>query len=493
MSFSDSASTMTLDVIPDQVDIIISSNLGGGADSFIAATDPNTNFGANPSLLVKSDPNPFIRKTYLKFDLSTVTFGLANAELDLIYEGTNLSAPFSTYNVYGINDGVSGEDWNESSITFNNAPGNQSGIGVNTDVTTFLGNFSFNPNTTPSGTVITFSDPRLTDFLSADSNNIVSLIVTRATLDDSTQSFAAKENPTLDPPRLRLDIVNDPPVAADDNYSVDEDNILTVDDATGVLANDSDIEGDELSVTLASNVSNGALTLNSDGSFEYTPDANFFGTDTFTYEVSDGKGGTDTGTVALTINPVNDTPVAADDNYSVDEDDTLLTGNVLTNDSDPDGDPLIVSAVNGNAADVDTQINLDSGAKLTLNEDGTFSYDPDDLDDDDGTTDSFNYTVSDGNGGSDTATVTVTVTDDDGDDLFSGGEDELLSGLGNNNYAEILSFDSLDESVLYGSSSEYNLEKTNSGNGIFNDRDLISLVQDDIITDLEKDSSLSLF
>ena len=123
------------------------------------------------------------------------------------------------------------------------------------------------------------------------------------------------------------------------------------------------------------------------------------------------------------------------------------------------------------------------------------------MDDDDGTTDLFTYTISDRNGGSDTGTVTVTVTDDDddddddddGDDLFSGGEDEPLSGLGNDNYAEILSFDSLDESVLYGSSSEYNLEETNSGNGIFNDRDLISLVQDDIITDLEKDSSLSLF
>ena len=154
-----------------------------------------------------------------------------------------------------------------------------------------------------------------------------------------------------------------------------------------------------------------------------------------------------------------------------------------------------MSAVNGNAAAVGTQITLDSGAKLTLNVDGTFSYDPDDLDDDDGTTDLFTYTVSDGNGGSDTATVTVTVTDDDnGDDLLKGGDKELLTGLGNENYAEILSFDSLDEldeRVWYGSSSDYNSQVTNLEVSIFNERDLISLVFDDIITAPETDYSFS--
>ena len=147
-------------------------------------------------------------------------------------------------------------------------------------------------------------------------------------------------------------------------------------------------------------------------------------------------------------------PVAVDDFATTDED-TLLTGNVLTNDSDPDRDKLIVSAVNGNAADVGTQIILDSGAKLTLNPDGTFSYDPEELDDENKTNDLFTYTLSDRNGKSDTATVTVTVTDnDDEDDLFRSGKDESFSSLGNDNYAEILSF--------YGSSNFIMLKYTRS-------------------------------
>lgn len=119
----------------------------------------------------------------------------------------------------------------------------------------------------------------------------------------------------------------------------------------------------------------------------------------------------------------NTPPIATADNVMTDED-TLLTGSVFVDngngvDSDADGDPLTVSAVNGNAANVGTEITLASGALLTLNSEGSFSYDPnaqfESLNDGETDTDSFTYTISDGNGGTDTATVNVTIeglTDD---------------------------------------------------------------------------------
>ncbi|MBN9672984.1 Ig-like domain-containing protein [Roseibium aggregatum] len=105
-----------------------------------------------------------------------------------------------------------------------------------------------------------------------------------------------------------LNPVNDAPDAADDFYSVDEDGTLSV-AAEGVLDNDADVDGDELTVSLVTDVANGTLTLNPDGSFSYTPDADFNGADSFIYEVTDGNGGVDRATVAITVDPVNDTPV----------------------------------------------------------------------------------------------------------------------------------------------------------------------------------------
>ncbi|WP_227498710.1 tandem-95 repeat protein [Synechococcus sp. PCC 7336] len=226
---------------------------------------------------------------------------------------------------------------------------------------------------------------------------------------------------------LTVDPINDDPVAAGDSFSVDEDATLTVDAAADVLANDSDIDGDSLSAALVSDVSNGTLTLNADGSFEYTPDADFNGSDSFTYAVSDGNGGTDTATVTLTVDPVNDDPVAAGDSFSVDEDATLTVdaaAGVLANDSDIDGDSLSAALV----SDV-------SNGTLTLNADGSFEYTPDA---DFNGSDSFTYAVSDGNGGTDTATVTLTVdpvnddpvADDDGFGVAAGETLAVDAALG---------------------------------------------------------------
>jgi len=81
--------------------------------------------------------------------------------------------------------------------------------------------------------------------------------------------------------------VNDAPLAENDSYSTNEDEQLTV-AAKGVVGNDSDVEDAALTATLVSNPSHGKVTLNPDGSFVYTPAANFNGSDSFTYKANDG-------------------------------------------------------------------------------------------------------------------------------------------------------------------------------------------------------------
>ncbi|GJL87863.1 MAG: hypothetical protein DHS20C03_15720 [Minwuia thermotolerans] len=222
--------------------------------------------------------------------------------------------------------------------------------------------------------------------------------------------------------------VNDAPVAGDDAVTTTEDAAV----AGSVLGNDADVDqGDVLTVgavngeagsvgsqvTLAS----GALiTLNADGTFDYDPNGQFealaigaSAADSFSYTVQDGNGGNDTGTVSVTVNGVNDAPDAIDDVIATDED-SGTTGSLIGNDVDVDGDPLVVSAVNGQAGDVGSALTLGSGAALTVNADGTFVFDPngqfESLAAGATATDSFTYTISDGNGGSDSATATVTIT-----------------------------------------------------------------------------------
>ena len=109
--------------------------------------------------------------------------------------------------------------------------------------------------------------------------------------------------------------------------TTDEDTPVTV----SVLGNDSDVDGDTLSVVGTTAPSNGSIVDHGDGTITYTPDADFNGSDSFTYTISDGNGGTDTATVTVTVDPVNDAPDAVDDARSTPED-TPVTIPVLGND-----------------------------------------------------------------------------------------------------------------------------------------------------------------
>lgn len=164
---------------------------------------------------------------------------------------------------------------------------------------------------------------------------------------------------------------------------------------------DSDVDNnlDPSTATVVSGPSNGTVVNNNDGTFTYTPDENFNGTDSFVYQVCDTDGLCDTAEVIVNVTPVNDPPVAVDDAYSTIQDTTLTVDapGVLVNDSDVDGDTIVVDSF-----DAFSQF----GGSVSANPDGSLSYTPAS-----GFAgfDTFTYTISDGNGGTDTAMVTITV------------------------------------------------------------------------------------
>ncbi|BBO82779.1 hypothetical protein DSCO28_33450 [Desulfosarcina ovata subsp. sediminis] len=196
--------------------------------------------------------------------------------------------------------------------------------------------------------------------------------------------------------------VNDAPVAVDDTGSVDEGETLNV-AAPGLLDNDTDVDPtDALTVTTTpvSGPTNGTLTLNADGSYTYIHDGGETTSDSFVYEISDGNGETDTATVEITVNPVNDAPVADDDSGSMNEGGTLNVAapGLLDNDTDVDpSDTLTVTT---------TPVSGPANGTLTLNSDGSYTYVHNGSET---TSDAFVYEVSDGNDGTDTATVSITV------------------------------------------------------------------------------------
>ncbi len=205
---------------------------------------------------------------------------------------------------------------------------------------------------------------------------------------------------------ITIGAVNDAPVAVADDYVTEEDTRLTV-SVPGVLTNDWDIDGDGLFAAPATGPSNGSSSLNVDGSFTYDPNDDFSGLDSFTYVANDGQMNSPAATVSITVNPVNDAPVAVDDAYVLTQGSSLEVNmecdppgqdppvfGVLCNDFDPvEGDSLTAVLVDG-----------PENGSVILNEDGSFTYTPD--------TgiyggDSFTYVANDGTADSNVATVTI--------------------------------------------------------------------------------------
>jgi VCBS repeat-containing protein len=193
--------------------------------------------------------------------------------------------------------------------------------------------------------------------------------------------------------------VNDPPSAANDAYTVAEGGTLTT-AAPGVLANDTDPDSPLLTAALVSGPAHASsFALNADGSFTYVHDGSETTTDSFTYRANDGLANSNVATVTITITPVNDAPVAANDAYAVNEGGTInaVAPGVLANDTDVDSPTLTAVLVSGPT----------HAASFALNANGSFTYVHDGSET---LSDVFTYKASDGLAFSNVATVTITVT-----------------------------------------------------------------------------------
>ncbi|THB63539.1 MAG: tandem-95 repeat protein, partial [Desulfovibrio sp.] len=254
-------------------------------------------------------------------------------------------------------------------------------------------------------------------------------------------------------------------VTSEGNFTTDQDTTFTT---SNVLDNDTDVDNVHADLVVSGFDTTGTLGLvtnNGDGTFDYNPNGAFdylalgeSATDSFTYTISDGNGGTATATVYITVNGLNDAPVAQDDAYATNEDAPLNVPSnlgLLINDYDVDTDPT--DPVNGVdpapvAQDGGTQTGTDpgtglptydhvsaNGATVTVNLDGSFSYDPTGsatlqaLDLGETLTDTFTYTYLDVHGLWDTATVSIEVSGVNdapvaNDDSFTTDEDSAFLG-----------------------------------------------------------------
>ncbi len=196
----------------------------------------------------------------------------------------------------------------------------------------------------------------------------------------------ANDVPVIDPSSPGFD-----PVAG--NYSV------TTEEDTAVSGQvvGSDADGDALCYALGTGPANGTVSVNANGSWTYTPAANFNGADSFTVTVSDGKGGTATATVNVGVSPVNDAPIARNDNLTAVEDTavTYTAAQLLGNDADVDSATLTIASVTSG-----------NGGSVVLNPNGTITFTP--HANFNGVA-NFTYTVSDGSLTSAPATVNVQV------------------------------------------------------------------------------------
>ena len=185
--------------------------------------------------------------------------------------------------------------------------------------------------------------------------------------------------------KVIANIMNSAPLAKDDAVTVSSGVATNI----SVLANDSDPDGNPLTIVAVSSPAHGTATI-SGSSILYTPTNGYIGIDSFSYTVDDGAGGRSSAQVTATVQRSNRSPQANNDRYVVGSS-GIWPMNVLANDSDPDGDPIAIASFTQPSTGVVTQV----GNSLSFQSAGSFAY----------TT--FTYTINDGYGGTSTATVTV--------------------------------------------------------------------------------------
>jgi len=237
------------------------------------------------------------------------------------------------------------------------------------------------------GTVVLNEDGTVTFTPDPDFNGEAEFTYTIS--DGSETSVEAKATVEVAP-------INDVPIAVADELAAVEDTPVTF-TASDLLGNDTDVEKDGLAIASVTSGIGGTAVLNEDGTVTFTPDENFNGEAEFTYTVTDGTDTSDEAKVEVEVAPVNDVPVAAEDEFATDEDTpvTFTAADLLGNDTDAENDELAIASVTSGI-----------GGTAVLNEDGTVTFTPDA--DFNGKAE-FTYTVTDGTDTSVEAKVEVEV------------------------------------------------------------------------------------
>jgi len=308
-----------------------------------------------------------------------------------------------TFKIIGVNDAPEADALN---LTVTEDSADNAGLLTATDVDT-NDTLTFSAGFSENGTV-TLTDPATGAFVYTPNEGFFGNDSFTYTVEDAA---GATDTQTV---YITVTPVNDAPIASDESLVTDEDTQIS-----GNLPAATDADGDAVSYDLATAATNGVASVNIDGSYVYTPNAGYNGDDSFSYTVDDGKGGTNTYTVDVTVNNVNDAPVAADANGTTPED-TPLAGVALPAASDADGDAPLTYTLETGA----------TNGTVTVDAAGTYDYDPNPGYNGN---DSFTYTVADGNGGENTYTVNLSVTAVNDLPVSSGtsvstDEDTALSG-----------------------------------------------------------------
>jgi hypothetical protein len=300
--------------------------------------------------------------------------GEANITFDVVDAGGNSTSTQATFEVNANNEITQVEDIDDTlnSIDENVADGTYTGITLEAsdadgeEITYSIdGDVPFRVEA--DGRVVVDGDSAI-DFESTQS---YTFNVTATSADGTTSTQEVSVN---------VNNINEASKALDDSATTYEDTSLTI-PASDLLANDTDVDGDTLTITdvTATENTHGTVSLDEDGNVVFTPEANYNGEASFTYTISDGNGGTDTATVTLHVESVNDVPtIEVQSTATVDEDGSVTINYSAT---DVEGDVTVTASSNNGT--------------VTINENGTLTFTPNE-----------NFNGND--------TITITATDADG-------------------------------------------------------------------------------